>query len=107
MHEAGRCPHYSRERVRLCFGADQFVIPSRVGRHSRRRGWDRQFVRQCVMNLHEGDFHKTLCHRSRTGVWLDVYRPVVDGVRLYVKFAEHERDGWFVVLSFCLDGEAH
>jgi hypothetical protein len=40
-------------------------------------------------------------------VRLDVYRPWLHGERMYIKLTAHERDGWFLVLSFCIDGQAH
>ncbi len=41
------------------------------------------------------------------GVWLDIYRPVIDGQRLYIKFTPHEIRRAVIILSFCTDGEEH
>lgn len=62
---------------------------------------------ECVLNLRVEAFHKSVPHRSRAGVWLDVYRPRFRGERMYVKLTAHEREGWLLLLSFCIDGRAH
>lgn len=82
-------------------------MPARVARHVRSCGWDPGFVRECVLDLGPESLHKSIPHRNRHGVWLDVYRPRFRGERMYVKLTAHEREGWFLVLSFCIDGQPH
>lgn len=100
-------PRYGLDEVAAAFGDDRFEVPARVARHLRSCGWDRTFVRECVIALEVEAFHKTVPHRSRNGIWLDVYRPRFRGERMYVKLTAHERDGWFLVLSFCIGGQAY
>ena len=100
-------PHYTLGEVTSAFSNDRFVVPARVARHLRSCGWDRAFVCDCVLALGIESFHKSVPHRTRLDVWLDIYRPVFRGERMYVKLTVHERDGWFLVLSFCLDGSDH
>jgi hypothetical protein len=100
-------PHYALETVVAAFADGRFETPARVARHLRSCGWDRAFLRDCVLGLRAEAFHKSAPHRDRVGVWLDVYRPTFRGERMYVKVTVHERDGWFLVLSFCVDGQAH
>jgi hypothetical protein len=82
-------------------------MPARVARRLRSCGWNREYVCACVCGLRIESFHKSIPHRRRAGVWLDVYRPMCCGERMYVKLTAHEREGWFLVLSFCIDGQAH
>jgi hypothetical protein len=100
-------PHYALEDVVAAFADGRFEMPARVARHLRSCGWDRAFVRECVLDLRLETRHKSVPHRSREGVWLDVYRPTFRGQRMYLKLTAHERDGWFLVLSCCLDGQVH
>jgi hypothetical protein len=100
-------PHYALDEVASAFTEGRFEVPARVARHLRSCGWDRAFVCECVLDLRADAFHKAVPHRSRAGVWLDVYRPLFRGERMYLKLTAHERDGWFLVLSFCIDGQAH
>jgi hypothetical protein len=100
-------PHYALEHVAAAFSQSRFEVPARVARHLRSCGWDREFVCECVLDLGPETLHKSVPHRGREGVWLDVYRPHFRGERMYLKVTAHERDGWFLVLSFCIDGQAH
>jgi hypothetical protein len=100
-------PHYPLEDVTAAFVDGRFEVPVRVARHLRSCGWDRAFVCECVLSLKVEALHKSVPHRSRDGVWLDVYRPRFGGERMYLKLTAHEREGWFLVLSFCIDGQAH
>jgi hypothetical protein len=52
------------------------------------------------------DFHKSQQHLDRPEQWLDIYRPWIDGVRMYVKFTV-DADGDVIIMSLCRDGEAH
>jgi hypothetical protein len=105
--DAWPSPHYALGEVASAFRDGSFVVPARVARHLRSCGWDRESVCDCVLALGIESFHRSVPHRIRRDVWLDIYRPVFRGERMYLKFTVHERDGWFLVLSFCLDGQEH
>jgi hypothetical protein len=98
-------PAYDLDDVRQLVATGDFDVTARVRRHSRRKCWDPTFIAECLAMLGPGDFHKSQPHHSRYGAWLDIYRPVVDGRRRYIKFLVEE--GRLIVLSFCDDGEAH
>ena len=53
------------------------------------------------------DLYKSQEHLGRPGAWLDIYRPVFEGRRMYIKFTRRADGSGFVLLSFCLDGEEH
>jgi hypothetical protein len=92
-----------RERVL----AGHYVLPGRVKRHMRARGWDEGFVRECAIALGTESFHKSMTHHARPGVRLDVYRPWVRGTRIYMKVTLYESEDDVLVLSLCVDGTAH
>ena len=46
-------------------------------------------------------------HHSRADAWLDIYKPVYNGERIYLKFTLHENGTDYLVLSFCRDGARH
>jgi hypothetical protein len=55
----------------------------------------------------ERDFSKSQEHVGRPGVWLDVYKPLLRGHRMYVKIVTLEGGRGYLLLSFCRDGEDH
>lgn len=83
------------------------MVTGRVRRHLTAKRWDREYVRDCLLALDESDFHKSQQHLSRTGVWLDIYRPWIADQRLYVKITVLESGNQLLILSFCVDSEAH
>jgi len=92
-----------RERIR----AGRYVITGRVRRYLRAKKWDDRYVRDCLLALDESDFHKSQQHVSRAEVWLDIYRPWVEDQRLYMKITVLESGDELLILSFCVDSEAH
>ncbi|HEX9092561.1 MAG TPA: type II toxin-antitoxin system MqsR family toxin [Coriobacteriia bacterium] len=102
-----RDPAYDLAGVQREFAEGRFQITRRVLKHLDRRGWSSARIRSCVAALTPTDFHKSQAHLTRRGVWLDIYRPVFRGERLYVKFTLQEDGVRYRVLSFCGDGEEH
>lgn len=102
-----REPAYELADVRRAFSEGHFQTTARVLRHLGRRGWNRSTVGLCVASLTEADFHKSQAHITRADAWLDIYRPVFCGERLYVKFTLQDDGIRYRVLSFCGDGEEH
>lgn len=100
-------PGYDLAVVQTAFRAGRFRTTTRVQRYLSMTGWNRAAVCECVRSLQSDDFYKSQAHRDRPGVWLDIYRPVWDSERVYVKFTEWEQPGTFLVLTFCRDGDAH
>jgi hypothetical protein len=43
----------------------------------------------------------------RPDAWLDIYKPVFRGERLYVKLTLQDDGAGYRVMSFCGDGEEH
>lgn len=100
-------PAYPLDEVRVAFERGRFEVTGRVQRHLERRGWRAATVRWCICNLSPEDFHKSQAHRTESGVWLDIYKPLMGEERLYIKYMPFGDGERFIVLSFCGDGEPH
>jgi hypothetical protein len=106
MRECGG-PAYELGFVRGQMARGRYVLPARVKRHVRARGWDEAFVIECMLVLDASTYHKSIAHHERPGIWLDVYRPCVRGRRMYVKFTLFEDGERLLILSLCVDASAH
>jgi hypothetical protein len=93
--------------VRAAFREGRFRVTPRVQRHLGRHDWSSETICKVISDLERSDFHKSQEHLTRSGVWLDIYRPQFGEDRLYVKFVVMNEKDWFQVLSFCCDGEQH
>jgi hypothetical protein len=100
-------PAYGLPDVRSGFSQGRFQTTGRVMRHLDRRGWSRGTIGSCVASLTISDFHKSQLHLERPDAWLDIYKPLFCGERLYVKFLLLEDGETYLVLSFCGDDEEH
>jgi len=105
--EESNRPAYDLAGVRRAFSEGHFQVMARVSTHLDRRDWSRSTIESCVASLTPADFHKSQAHITRADAWLDIYRPVFCGERLYVKFTPLEGGECYLVLSFCGDGEEH
>jgi hypothetical protein len=102
-----RVPGYRLDAVQRAFEFSQFRVTTRVLTYARSIGWSRSTVRSCVAALTPTDFYKSQRHIDRADAWLDIYKPVYRGERLYVKLTLLENGGEYLVLSFCRDGDQH
>jgi hypothetical protein len=102
-----RYPRYCLESVHGAFLGGRFVITLRVRRHMALHDWTERDVVEGILALSPADFYKSQAHRVHRDVWLDVYRPVLEGERRYVKITQESKGERFVLLSFCVDGEEH
>jgi hypothetical protein len=94
------------QQIRSLVRRDRFVLSRRAKRYLVTQSWDRETVAEVLCSLKRIDLHKSVPDSRRPGSSLDVYRPLRDGHRLYIKFTLGE-DGDLYVLSFCRDGENH
>lgn len=101
----GGAPKNELSTVRNLATSGEIVMSSRVRRYLLHRRYPVEVASRILCGLDVSDFHKCLRHRDNPSVWLDVYRPTIEGRRWYVKFAVSE--GRVFVLSCCHDGEAH
>jgi len=102
-----RDAHYPLHEVIAAAQEGRFRVTGRVRRHLRHKGWTIRTAVDCITQLRPADFHKSQAHLSRSGAWLDIYRPTYGGCRKYLKIVRLEDPTEFLLLSFCDDGEAH
>ena len=84
----------------------RYAVTARVQRYLVAKSWDTEYVGECLCALRAGDLYKSVEDECRPGGRLDVYRPCIGGLRLYIKFTIGE-DGDLYVLTFCRNGESH
>ena len=60
---------------------------------------ERSAASDCVLALTEADFYKSMESEAVPGLWQDVYRPMFDGLVMYVKL-QIAFDGFVVMISF-------
>ena len=102
-----RRPSYNLDEIKAKLAAGEYYPTGAVKRALARYGWDESDVEECVDALGPEDFDKSQPHNKRRGVWLDIYKPVYQGERLYVKFVIDEDGKTIAVLDFCEDGGFH
>lgn len=100
-------PYYALEELKAKIAAGDYRATKRVGAVLARHGWDESDIEDCVANLQRTDFFKSQAHDGRDGIWLEIYKPLYENERLYVKFVIDEDGTTIVVLDFCEDGEIH
>ena len=95
-----RRPHYSLKTIKAAF-ADV----SRINRTmtaaagAEELGMDEQAVVDVVGDLTLNDFDKSMRSDVDPAMWQDVYKPIVEGRELYVKFTLDSR-GELLLISF-------
>lgn len=62
-------------------------------------GIDEYMIVDIIRNLSAKDFDKTMPSEVNPAIWQDVYKPIVDGQELYVKFTLDSR-GQLLLISF-------
>ena len=60
---------------------------------------DSEAVIAVIQNLTRADFEKSMTSHGNSKAWQDVYKPTVDGTKLYVKFT-HDAQGDLLLISF-------
>jgi hypothetical protein len=78
-----------------------FVITLQARRDAYRLGLDARDVRDCILSLSAGEFHKAMRSRAVPELKQDVYQTTYDEFEPYVKL-QTRRHGPVVVVSFKL-----
>jgi motility quorum-sensing regulator / GCU-specific mRNA interferase toxin len=100
MPSRRRRPHYSLKTIKAAF-----AVVSRMNRTmtaaagAEELGMDEQAVVDVVGGLTVDDFDKSMRSDVDPAIWQDVYKPIVDGRELYVKFTLDSR-GELLLISF-------
>jgi motility quorum-sensing regulator / GCU-specific mRNA interferase toxin len=90
-------PTYDLERIKELVRNGARVITLSALAGARELGLDEEDVDEVVLSLEEADFYKTMPAQKLAGLWQDVYRPMREGIELYVKL---QISSWAVVISF-------
>lgn len=101
MDERGK-PSYELVRIQALVSANSFLVTLVAADGARELSFDAQDVRDCIIAIDTGDFHKSMESHRQPGSWLDVYRPVYRGVGVYLKVRIHE-PARAVIVSFKKD----
>ncbi|MDR1776907.1 MAG: type II toxin-antitoxin system MqsR family toxin [Desulfovibrio sp.] len=90
-------PHHQLDDVKRLVTAGEVIVSVTALRGADALGLTLKDVIDVVLLLDRSDFYKSMTSYSDHQSWQDVYRPLVVGVRVYLKLTI--RDG-VVVLSF-------
>jgi motility quorum-sensing regulator / GCU-specific mRNA interferase toxin len=100
MPSRRRRPHYSLKTIKAAFavvGRMNRTMTAAAG--AEELGMDEQAVVDVVGGLTVDDFDKSMRSDVDPAIWQDVYKPIVDGRELYVKFTLDSR-GELLLISF-------
>ncbi|UCH86456.1 MAG: type II toxin-antitoxin system MqsR family toxin [Dehalococcoidia bacterium] len=89
---------YNLEEVKRWVAGGAFVITLQARRDAYGLGLDARDVRDCILGLSAGEFHKSMRSEAVPELDQDVYQTVYGEFELYVKL-QMRRDGPVVVVS--------
>jgi motility quorum-sensing regulator/GCU-specific mRNA interferase toxin len=94
-----RYPTYSLAEIQEKVRSGAFIVTRTASDTAGDLGFDEGEIVRCVLALSRTEFYKSMASQSVLGEWQDVYRPVYDGIQLYVKL-QISGVGVAVVISF-------
>jgi motility quorum-sensing regulator/GCU-specific mRNA interferase toxin len=96
----GRHPHYPLKAIRTAFAdAARLNRTMTAADGAEELGMDEQAVVDVIGGLTTGDFDKSMPSEIDPATWQDVYKPVIEGRELYVKFTL-DAQGQLLLISF-------
>lgn len=98
----GRTPSHSLALIQDAIRRGAFRVRDEAVRTASEVLCDVTDIRDCVLDLTERDFYKTMESRKRPGLWQDVYKTHHHGFPIYTKVQMTDR-GTAYVISFKLD----
>jgi motility quorum-sensing regulator/GCU-specific mRNA interferase toxin len=99
-----RQPHYPLRTVKAAFAdATRMNRTMTAAEGAEDLGVDEQTVIDVIAGLTARDFDKSMPSEIDPAIWQDVYKPVVGGRELYVKFTRDTR-GRLLLISFKENG---
>jgi motility quorum-sensing regulator / GCU-specific mRNA interferase toxin len=94
-----RAPRYPLSEVQALVRQGTFQVTASAARTASDLEFGRPDIVRCVLALSASDFYKSMPAERAQGLWQDVYRPLFEGVELYVK-VQIRGDRMAVVISF-------
>jgi len=98
-------PSYPLEEIQAAVRHGRYLVTRRAAGDAAGLYFDEDDVKQCVLELLDEDFYKSMASRRIPGRWQDVYRRRYLGVAIYLK-VQMTADGRAVVISFKGDESA-
>jgi motility quorum-sensing regulator/GCU-specific mRNA interferase toxin len=96
----GRRPYYPLKTIKAAFAdAARMNRTMSAASGADELGLDEPGVVAVIAGLTAGDFEKSMPSEINPAIWQDVYKPVLDGRELYVKFTLDTR-GELLLISF-------
>lgn len=83
--EASPEPSYDLAEIQAKVAAGFYVVTMSSLEGAGALRFDRKDIEDCIAQLDESDFYKTMPSNQRTGLMQDVYKPAYLGHLLYVK----------------------
>jgi motility quorum-sensing regulator / GCU-specific mRNA interferase toxin len=100
MPSRRRRPHYPLKTIKAAFAEVRRINRTMTAATGAEElGMDEQAVVDVVGALTIDDFDKSMRSDVDPAIWQDVYKPIVEGRELYVKFALDSR-GELLLISF-------
>lgn len=93
-------PHYDLKELQSLVKNGSWTIPPDHFKEATRQGFSRTDIEDTILALTPDDFYKTMPAEKCPGLWQDVYKPINDKVKLYVKIQKSYDDKKCVVISF-------
>ena len=95
-----RQPHYPLKAIKAAFSdAAQFNRTMTAANGAEDLGMDEQAVIDVIAGLTGRDFDKSMPSDINPAIWQDVYKPIIEGREMYVKFTLDTR-GELLLISF-------
>ena len=95
-----RRPHYPLKAIKAAFSdVTRMNRTMTAADGAEELGMDEQAIVDVVAGLTGHDFDKSMPSDINPAIWQDVYKPVIDGRELYVKFTRDTR-GELLLISF-------
>src|SRR5882757_1083759 len=96
----GRRPRYTLKAIKAAFAdLSRLNRTMTAAEGAEELGIDEQVVVQVIAGLTGQDFDKSMCSNIDPAIWQDVYKPVIDGREMYVKFTL-DAQGELLLISF-------
>ncbi len=100
-----KSPTHDLGKLRAAAALGNYAIFPNPARDAQSLRLDEQDILDCIDQITDADFYKTMESDKRPGLWQDVYKPTYLGIPIYTKLQLTD-DGRALVISFKLDASA-
>lgn len=100
MRDNYTAPHYDLKELQDLVKNGNWTIPPAHFKEATQQGFSRTNIEDTVLSLNHDDFYKTMPAEKCPGLWQDVYKPIRDALKLYIKIQKSYGDKKCVVISF-------